>query len=126
MDKKLINKFAKKLESEKGKLIKRLSSFARKDPKIKGNWRTRVPFLNRFGTFSPAEDAEKREAYENLLPVEHALEVRLQAVNDALQKIKKGAYGKCEKCGKRIEARRLKAVPEARTCLTCGRQAPRR
>ncbi|HUV29583.1 MAG TPA: TraR/DksA C4-type zinc finger protein [Acidobacteriota bacterium] len=52
-------------------------------------------------------------------------------IDEALQRIKDGTYGKCESCGKQIGADRLKAVPHARMCIECKsveeeRQAGRR
>jgi len=67
------------------------------------------------------ENAEKIEEYENLLSVEHTLELRLKDINDALERIKKGTYGMCEKCNKEIEVKRLEIVPEAKTCLNCNK-----
>ncbi len=68
------------------------------------------------------EGAEEIEEYENLLPLEHTLELRLKDIEGALTKMGKNQYGKCEKCKKKIETERLKAVPEARLCLSCGKK----
>lgn len=38
----------------------------------------------------------------------------------ALERIAKGAYGQCERCGGPIPYGRLLVLPEARTCATCG------
>jgi len=38
-------------------------------------------------------------------------------VNIALEKLAKGKYGKCEKCGKEIEKERLEIHPAARFCM---------
>ncbi len=43
----------------------------------------------------------------------------LNYLEDALQRIDKGEYGKCSVCGKLIEKERLEAVPHARQCLDC-------
>jgi len=43
----------------------------------------------------------------------------LNYLEDALQRIDKGVYGKCSECGKLIEKERLEAVPHARQCLNC-------
>jgi len=58
------------------------------------------------------------------LAIEHALELRLKEVEEALEKIKKndGSYGKCEQCQKEIELDRLKANPAAKICLKCANQ----
>ena len=118
MDEKIQKQLKKKLEIEKKRLTKELSLFAKKDSRVKGNWRTRFPF---FG-LQRDENAEEIEAYENLLPIEHSVELRLKDVNIALKKIEKGKYGKCEKCKKEIEQKRLMVVPEARLCISCGRK----
>ena len=121
MNKDLEKKLKKKLESEKKKLTNDLKSFAKKDLRSKSNWITRFPF---FGTNRSHQDeiAEEIEEYENLLPVEHSLENRLKNTEEALEKMKKGKYGKCEGCKKDIEIRRLEVAPEAKTCLTCSKK----
>ena len=43
----------------------------------------------------------------------------LNHLEDALQRIEKGEYGKCSECGKLIEKERLEAVPHAQQCLQC-------
>lgn len=53
----------------------------------------------------------------------------LQAVEDidaALDRIKKGTYGICERCGNKIPVARLEAVPEAALCIECKAQQERR
>ncbi len=121
MNKDLQKKLQDKLEVEKEKLIKELKFFAKKDPQLRGNWLTRFPLFN-LSRSHMDENAEEIEEYENLLPVEHTLELRLKDVEGALTKIKKGAYGQCEKCQKEIEIKRLEVIPEARLCLKCGKE----
>ncbi|MBU2572773.1 MAG: TraR/DksA family transcriptional regulator [Elusimicrobia bacterium] len=43
----------------------------------------------------------------------------LDSIEAALRKIENGTYGVCEHCKKRIEKKRLKALPSARYCLLC-------
>lgn len=52
---------------------------------------------------------------------------QLDAIEAALRKIETGSYGLCEGCSDRIGAERLKAIPQARYCLTCQSrmEAPR-
>lgn len=40
-------------------------------------------------------------------------------IDEALQRIADGNYGKCANCGKQINLSRLKAVPHARMCIDC-------
>ncbi len=121
MDKDLQKNLQKKLEAEKKRLIKDLKFFAKKDPQLKGNWLTRFPFFS-LSRSHKDENAEETEGYENLLPIEHTLELRLKDIENALIKVKKGNYGRCEKCQRKIELKRLEVVPEARLCLKCGRE----
>lgn len=44
-------------------------------------------------------------------------------VDDALRRLDEGAYGHCEDCGRPIAPERLRAVPFARRCVECERNA---
>lgn len=117
MKKEITEQLKKQLEEKKRKIEKELETIAQKDSKFKGDYDTRYPD---FGTHqSPDENALEVSAYESTLPIEYALEIRLREINNALEKIKKGAYGKCEKCSKLIDEKRLMAMPEAKTCAKC-------
>jgi DnaK suppressor protein len=61
------------------------------------------------------EDEERGIAYAEQI----ALKEQLTAVLDALEKIKSGAYGACEKCRGPIERALLDAMPESRYCKQC-------
>lgn len=43
----------------------------------------------------------------------------LNYLEDALIRIDKGEYGRCNECGKLIDKERLEAVPHAQLCLQC-------
>jgi len=118
MEKKLIEELKIKLESEKISLEKELGNFAKKDNSPKGDWQTKYP--NREDG-DKEEEADEVQEYNNLLPVEHALELKLRDVNLALEKIEKGTYGMCENCNKEISEDRLQALPEARICFDCDK-----
>lgn len=118
MDKKLIEQLKEKLENEKSSIEKELGSFATADNDQKDNWNTRYP--NReMGNME--EEADEMQEYDNMLSVEHNLELRLKDINLAIEKIINGSYGKCEKCGSEIEEERLMANPEARLCMKCNK-----
>jgi len=116
MDKKIVEELKGKLEEGKNSLQKELESFAKKDDVPKGDWETKYP--NRENG-SMEEEADEMQEYDNLLSLEHSLELKLKDVNKALEKIAEGKYGICEKCGKEIGEERLRACPEAKTCLKC-------
>jgi len=121
-DKKLIEELRAALERNKEEIEKNLKTFAQKDKKLKGDWDTKFPKWGEGGSGGAALEsgADQVEQYGNLLPVEYNLETQLKDINLALDKIAKGTYGKCEKCGKEIDEERLKAHPAARFCLKCG------
>ncbi len=43
----------------------------------------------------------------------------LRALDEALERIERGIYGKCESCEELIPKKRLNAVPSARLCIKC-------
>ncbi len=123
MDKKLLEELKQKLEKEKTAIEEQLKKFAKKDEKLPGDWDTRFPEFDgsESGSASLETAADEVEEYNALLPIEHNLELRLRNIDLALEKIKEGKYGLCEKCGKEIPIERLKFSPEARFCLECGK-----
>jgi DnaK suppressor protein len=50
----------------------------------------------------------------------------LSKINEALDRIRTGRYGKCDTCGNSIKTARLQAVPHATECIDCARAAERR
>lgn len=66
-----------------------------------------------------ADDAT--EAYEQAkeLALRQNAERLLGQVNDALERLEEGTYGRCEQCGEEIDPARLKALPYATLCLRC-------
>lgn len=116
MDNNNLKKIKEKLEKDKAAIENELKKFAKKDNNLPGDWNTRFPKLNGSNLEEAADEVEE---YGNLLPQEYNLELRLQNINSALEKIKKGGYGICEKCRREIPIERLKISPEARDCNKC-------
>ncbi len=114
-----MEKFQKLLEIKKENLEKELSGFAKKDPHLRGDWDSTYPRVPEGAVNDEA--ADEVEEYSTNLPIEFSLETQLQNVNTALAKIKKGAYGTCEKCGKAITKERLLALPETPLCENCAK-----
>jgi len=112
MDQKFIQERKADLLIEKERLEKELSTIANK---ANGQYRTIFP------DYGHREDDNVDEvgAYEKSLNLKQNLETSLNLIPKALDKIAKGNYGKCEKCGKLISLDRLEANPSAETCLEC-------
>lgn len=120
MDKQLLEELKGKLEASKKELEETLRSFATKDPVMKDDWDTRLPDYGPPSLGDLEQEGDRVEEYENKLPIEYGLEIKLRDVNRALKKIEEGTYGLCEKCGKPIPEERLRAVPEAFTHVECS------
>jgi len=118
MSPKTLEKYKQALLEQKKSIEAGLGNFAERDPNQKDNWNTLFPFFEA-DDFDEEEAADEVQEYINLLPLEHALELRLKEINKALDRIKEGTYGKCANCNKAIPQKRLDILPEAELCLKC-------
>lgn len=50
-----------------------------------------------------------------------AVQVELRDIEDALLRIDAGTWGRCVQCGGAIGRDRLRALPDAKFCVSCGR-----
>lgn len=55
----------------------------------------------------------------------NTMEERLTQVTTALNRLDKGLYGICAKCGNDISPERLKAIPYTTHCLNCQKRLER-
>ncbi len=117
----LVEKNKSVMEKEKKEIERMLEGFARKNKDVKGDWDTKFPDFSAKGALD--EEADEVEEYTSLLPIEKTLEVKLQNIEDALEKIKKGKYGICELCGKKIGEKRLQFIPETKNCNNCKKSS---
>lgn len=74
------------------------------------------------GTHMADNATEVFEQAKNLA-VHTSLRHTLESVESALQKMDKGCYGYCERCGEPIDPARLKALPYAALCMACQARA---
>ncbi|MGA8297207.1 MAG: TraR/DksA C4-type zinc finger protein [Acidimicrobiales bacterium] len=44
----------------------------------------------------------------------------LSDIDEALERVRQGTYGTCERCGDSILSERLKVLPTARLCIACA------
>ncbi len=65
------------------------------------------------------EEADEAEELATNVAIADGLKARMEDVQNALRKMDKGEYGKCEKCGMDIDYEVLKANPESRLCKHC-------
>lgn len=55
-----------------------------------------------------------------LAPLSEGERRELRDIEDALARIQAGEFGKCSRCGGALGHYRMRAIPEARYCLTCS------
>ena len=65
------------------------------------------------------EETDEAEALANRLAIVQALKDELGEIEDALNRIEAGTYGKCAQCNKLIAKEVLDAAPESALCMDC-------
>ena len=65
------------------------------------------------------EVQEEAEGMATNLGMKATMKERLEEIENALNKIRAGKYGICEKCGKKIGDNLLSVDPESRYCQKC-------
>ena len=115
MDQQTVDRLRERLESERGEIRRQLDDLgARRDAEGIEN-----PDLNE--GFADAGQAAAERA--SLLTLVRSLRDTLRDVEQALDRMDAGTYGLCERCGQPIADERLEALPAARLCMNCKRQA---
>ncbi|MCK5558737.1 MAG: TraR/DksA C4-type zinc finger protein [Candidatus Hydrogenedentes bacterium] len=49
----------------------------------------------------------------------------MKLIDEALERIEDGTYGKCQICGCQVDMKRLEAVPYAHLCISCQSEEER-
>lgn len=96
-----------RIEQEAQKLLlQRREAIARATP-IPGDLSAR--WLDWEAQATPLDEEQRRE---------------LKAIDEALRRISDGQYGTCLECGGPLGLQRIRAIPEARYCLSCSGARP--
>lgn len=116
MDKSDIEAFKEQLLAEKKKIEAELETVARLNPDDPTDYEPiekNDPVTNEA---DPNERADAQEAFAANTLITDNLELRLDEVDAALERIEQGTYGVCKISGEPIEKDRLEANPAATTC----------
>ena len=70
-------------------------------------------------TQDPADMAANAYTKELLVSMSDNDRQLLNSIDEALERIEEGEYGKCARCGEALPDKRLEAVPWARHCIRC-------
>ncbi|ANE47622.1 hypothetical protein SY83_16525 [Paenibacillus swuensis] len=65
----------------------------------------------------PADSGTETFEKSRDLSMHHHFQDKLDAVNEALQRMETGNYGECIECGQKIPFERLEALPETSYCI---------
>lgn len=66
-----------------------------------------------------ADAAQTTSERAKVLSLAEGMRTRLEDIKVAMDKLDKGKYGYCERCGEQISEERLEAIPTSRLCITC-------
>ena len=119
MDNKDLEKLHADLEKELKTIDIQLKEIASENPIVKGDFDVKVEDLG-----SSMEDvAQELTSLDQRQALVDALERRRKEVVHAMEKIKEGTYGRCEKCSSEIHKDRLVAMPVAALCISCAKNS---
>ena len=105
----------KQLEAYKKRLLEKKKSLAEMYIKNKTYGR----LTEDEGTQDLADKASNAYTKEFLYSLSNSDRNILQLVDEALERLKSGAFGVCVECGEKMLPKRLEAVPWARHCISC-------
>ena len=106
----------KRLEYYKKKLQTRREELARTITRTEEEGRT----ADDDPTVDLADKAANSYTKEFLFGQTNTDRATLQLVDEALLRIKSGAYGTCIECEEELQQKRLEAVPWAKYCVSCA------
>ena len=110
MDKKLIEDIKKKLLAKKQEIIENFEK----------EYSSEISEIESENVIGDIVD-EANSVYE--LQIFNKLSEKEQneliEIEEALNRIEEGVYGRCVSCGKEIDPKRLLAIPETKKCIQC-------
>lgn len=74
----------------------------------------------------PGTESWLADTHSRVVAMKRNLQDILERTKKALVNIRSGRYGKCEQCGRRIEAERLEVMPTATLCISCSKKATKK
>ncbi len=108
MDKKFINQLRNQLKDRRHHLLKEVKLRLR-EFRDSGGYRLT----------DTADIASNLIDDEIVMSIAQGEAREIEEIDNALKKIKKGKYGVCENCGRKIIKQRLMAIPFVSLCLKC-------
>ncbi|MHB9094683.1 MAG: TraR/DksA C4-type zinc finger protein [Eubacteriales bacterium] len=116
MDKESQDKFRQKLLQEKSDLENLIAAFEKGQLEI--STQDSISELSMYDNH-PADLGTETFERSKDFALRESSEIQLEKVQDALNHIENGTYGRCDKCGKDIPMGRLEALPSTTMCKKC-------
>ncbi len=108
MSKKFLNQLKTRLQTRRDYLLKEIN-LRLKEIKDSGGYRLT----------DTADIASNIIGDDLVISVAQGEAKEIEQIDNALKKLKKGKYGICEICGKKINKERLRAIPFVNLCIKC-------
>jgi RNA polymerase-binding protein DksA len=115
LDPQIQEELKQKLLEEKQRIENTLSKTETNKKGADREYETKFPEIER----DEEENADEMEMYESNLAADEAMKTELEKIERALAAMDTGTYGICANCQKEIPLERLRAYPQADTCLGC-------
>ena len=91
-------------------------------PRCQANWRRLRARLETKGDYGLGEGDPMIYQWELNLALCKRAEQHLAEIEEALEQLDMGIYGRCERCGKPIEPERLAVLPHTTVCSQCAQR----
>ena len=111
-----LEKFREQLLAERARLEEELHEIENRTARVDES--DRASELSAYEDH-PADLASETFEREKDLAIGESVEHLLHKVINALEKIDRGTYGRCDACNRPIKKARLRALPFATLCLSC-------
>jgi RNA polymerase-binding protein DksA len=115
IDPQIQEELKQKLLEEKKRIEENLSKTETGKKDADREYETAFPEVDR----DEESNADEMDMYENNLAADEAMKGELEKIEKALSAMDAGTYGFCTNCQKDIPLERLRAYPQADTCLDC-------
>jgi len=121
LDAATLKKIKEQLTSERGNLVKQQEEL--EEDSFEG---TQSDLTGEVGLDEDFADAGTATFdRERDLSIRNNIRDLIDQIDRAVRRIDEGVYGTCERCGRPIDAARVKALPHASLCLDCKRREER-
>jgi RNA polymerase-binding protein DksA len=121
LDKKTLAQIRKTLEDERDELLRRDAELEQATfDATQSDMTGEVGLDEDFADAGTATFERERD-----LSIRNNIRDLVDQISRAITRIEEGTYGNCERCGRPIDAARLKALPHALLCMDCKRREER-